>query len=92
MDQMASSVGGFTSIDFNDTENPIIKKISFDIASKNHSLCIVNTGGNHADLTDDYADITVGCRKVANYFGKDYLREINEADFFAAIPESADSL
>ena len=85
MDQMASSVGGFTSIDFNDTENPIIKKISFDIAAQNHSLCIINTGGNHADLTDDYADITVGCRKVANYFGKDYLREINEADFFAAI-------
>lgn len=87
MDQMASSVGGFTSIDFNDTENPIIKKISFDIAAQNHSLCIINTGGNHADLTDDYADITVGCRKVANYFGKDYLRQINKADFFAAIPE-----
>lgn len=87
MDQMASSVGGFTSIDFNDTENPIISKISFDIASQNHSLCIVNTGGNHADLTDDYADITVGCKKVANYFGKDYLREIDEADFLTAIPE-----
>ncbi len=86
MDQMASSVGGFTSIDFNDTDNPIINKIDFDISKENHSLCIVNTGGNHADLTDDYADITVGCKKVANYFGKNFLREINEDDFFAAIP------
>lgn len=82
MDQMASSVGGFTSIDFKDTENPIIKKIDFEISSANHSLCIVNTGGNHADLTDDYADITVGDKKIANFFNKEYLREVDEVDFF----------
>lgn len=87
MDQMASSVGGFTSIDFNDTENPIINKIEFDLSKQNHSLCIVNTGGNHADLTDDYADITVGDKKIANYFGKDYLREVDEEQFFSSIAE-----
>ncbi len=85
MDQMASSVGGFTAIDFNDTSNPIIKKVEFSLKDQKHSLCIVNTGGNHADLTQDYADITVGDKKVANYFGKDFLREVNEKDFFANI-------
>ncbi len=87
MDQMASSVGGFTSIDFNDTENLIINKIDFDLSKQNHSLCIVNTGGNHADLTDDYADITIGDKKIANHFGKDYLREVDEEKFFLSIAE-----
>ena len=72
MDQTASSVGGFTAIDFNDTTNPIIKKVEFNIADENHSLCIVNTGGDHADLTADYADITVGDRRVAEFFGKEF--------------------
>ena len=51
MDQMASSVGGFTAIDFADPKNPVIEKIDFDLSAQNHSLCIVNTGGNLADLT-----------------------------------------
>ncbi len=85
MDQMASSVGGFTSIDFNDPKNPIINKVEFDLASHGHALCIVNTGGNHADLTGDYADITVGDREVAEFFGKEFLREVSEEEFYANI-------
>lgn len=87
MDQMASSVGGFTSIDFNDPARPIINKVQFNIAEQNHSLCIVNTGGDHADLTDDYADITVGDRKVAEFFGKEFLRDVEESEFFAKIAD-----
>ena len=82
MDQMASSVGGFISIDFNDITNPIIKKCDFNLKEHGYSLCIVNTGGNHADLTQDYADITVDARKVANYFNKDYLNEVDEVQFY----------
>ena len=82
MDQMASSVGSIVSIDFEDTENPIINKVQFDLSKENHSLCIVNTGGNHANLTDDYADITVGCKKVAEFFGKDVLRQVDEKEFY----------
>ena len=85
MDQMASSVGGFTAIDFKDTLNPIIKKVNFSISDANHSLCIVNTGGNHADLTQDYADITIGDKKVSEYFGKSFLRDVDEDEFFADI-------
>lgn len=87
MDQMASSVGGFTAIDFADPKNPIIEKINFDLATHNHSLCIINTGGNHADLTDDYAAITEEMRAIANALGEDFLRNINENEFFARISE-----
>ncbi|MEE1026703.1 MAG: galactokinase, partial [Acutalibacteraceae bacterium] len=79
--QMASSVGGFTAIDFNDPKNPIIEKIDFNLAEHNHRLCIVNTGGNHADLTGDYAAITEEMRAVSNALGEDFLRDVNEEEF-----------
>lgn len=85
MDQMASSVGGFTGIDFNDPEQPIIDKVVFDLAAQRHKLVIINTGGNHANLTDDYADITIECRKVSEYFGKTVLRDVDVDAFYKDI-------
>ena len=87
MDQMASSVGGFVGIDFNDPSKPIIDKVVFDPASHKHKLVIVNTGGNHADLTGDYADITVEMRKVAEVFSKTHLRDVDETEFYERIKE-----
>ena len=80
MDQMASSVGSFVAIDFNDTKNPIINKVDFDFASSNHALCIVDTGGNHADLTDEYGSVPKDMTAVAKLLGKDVLREVDKAD------------
>jgi galactokinase len=57
MDQTASSVGGFVTIDFNDPAKPVIEKIDFDFSSCGHALCIVDTGGSHSDLTDEYAAV-----------------------------------
>lgn len=87
MDQMASAVGGFTAIDFNDPQNPVIESVSFDLAAHDHSLCIVNTGGNHADLTKDYADVTVECKNISAYFGKAFLRDVDEAEIYANIAD-----
>ena len=87
MDQMASSVGGFVGIDFNDPAKPVIEKVSFDIGSHGHKLVIVNTGGNHADLTQDYADITIECKKVSEYFGKKVLRDVDVDKFYGAIAD-----
>lgn len=78
MDQMACAVGGFVYIDFEDTTNPIIEKIPFDLSAKGYALCIVNTGGNHADLNDDYASVPKEMKSVAGYFGKDYLRQLDK--------------
>lgn len=86
MDQMASSVGGFITIDFADPENPVIEKVDFDFAACGHALCIVDTKGNHADLTDEYAAIRTEMESVASHFGKKVLRETDEAEFYKNIP------
>ena len=87
LDQMASSQGGFTSIDFFDPATPIVEKIDFDIAAHGYTLCVIDTHGDHADLTGDYADITVECREVSRFFGKDFLRDVDVNEFYASIAE-----
>ncbi len=78
MDQMACAVGGFVYIDFKDTKNPVIEKIPFDLSAQGYALCIVNTGGNHADLNDDYASVPAEMKSVAKLFGAEYLRQISK--------------
>lgn len=77
MDQMACAVGGIIAIDF---ENPQaqVEPISFDFNAEHYNLLIVNTGGNHADLTDDYASVPNEMKMVAAQFNKNTLRELTE--------------
>lgn len=92
LDQMASSVGTFVSIDFESTEKPVIKKVDYDFSKSGHSLCIVDTGGNHSDLTDDYAAVRAEMESVAGAMGKNVLREIAFEDFKKALPEIKDKV
>ena len=87
MDQVACAVGGIVAIDFKDSANPIIEKQSLDISALGYNLCIVNTGGNHADLTDDYASVPAEMKSVAAHFGKKVLREVGYNELVANIPE-----
>ena len=80
LDQTASSVGGFITIDFKDSKNPEINKIDFDFEKSGFTLCIVDTGANHADLTDEYAFIPSEMKSVAAFFGKETLRGISRTD------------
>ena len=75
MDQMASSVGGMVTIDF-ETEDAQVEAIACDFAAKGYALCVVNTGGDHGDLTDDYAAIRTEMEAVAAQFGRKVLREV----------------
>lgn len=86
MDQVACAVGGIVAIDFNDPKTPVIDKISFDLSKAGYNLCIVNTGGNHADLTDDYASVPAEMKAVAAHFGKSVLREVDENAIIPEIP------
>ena len=86
MDQMASSVGGFTKIDFADPEKPLIEAVSLDLEAHGHSLCIVDTKGSHADLTPDYAAIPAEMKAAAAFFGKDCLRGVSKAEIIANLP------
>jgi galactokinase len=87
MDQTACAVGGFVSIDFACTKKPVVNPISFDLKQQGYQLVIVNTGANHADLTDDYASIPFEMKSVANYFGKEYLNEVDITEFYRNIPK-----
>ncbi len=78
LDQSASSVGGFTAIDFKDPSNPTFEKIEFDLHKYGYSLCVVDTGGSHADLTHEYAAVPIEMKQIAAYFGKEVLREVDE--------------
>ena len=87
MDQMASSVGNLIFIDFADVKNPVIKKVKVNFEDFNHSLCIVDTKGSHADLTDEYAAIPEEMKRVAAYFGKEILKQVDKNEFYTNIPE-----
>lgn len=85
MDQCASAVGGLTYIDFQDLRQPRVQKLSVDFSAFGYSLCIVDTQGSHADLTGEYAAIPQEMRRVARFFGQEYLRDVSEEAFFSQI-------
>ena len=87
MDQMGSSVGGMVSIDFADPAAPVIEKVDFDLAAAGYALCIIDTGADHADLTDEYAAVPAELKEICAHFGKAVLREVPALDFFAALPD-----
>ena len=91
MDQTASAVGNLVTIDFFDKENPIIEPVDFDFAACGHALCIIDTRASHADLTDEYAAITIELKKICAHFGKEVLTQIEESDFVSAIPALRES-
>ena len=87
LDQMACSVGGICNIDFADKDEPKIKKLDVDFNKYGHALCIVDTKGSHADLTDEYAAVPAEMKAVAGFFGKDVLVEVSKYEFYENIPE-----
>ncbi|MDR1353642.1 MAG: galactokinase [Treponema sp.] len=74
-DQIASACGGTVAIDFQNTGEPQVSPVRFDLYSLGYALCVVNTGGSHVDLTGDYASIPKEMNAVAAFLGKKVLRE-----------------
>ena len=87
MDQMASSVGNIIAIDFADPANPIVTPMAFDFATCGYSLCVIDSGAGHEDLTDEYAAITRELKQVCRIFGKEFLRDVEEEEFYDRIAE-----
>jgi len=83
MDQTASSFGGLRVIDFIDPVNPMVVSVTADFTG--YSLCVVNTGGSHADLTAYYASIPNEMSSVAAHFGKKYLSQVAEDEFKSSV-------
>ena len=87
MDQTASAVGGLVTIDFAKKDYPDIRSVHFDFSACGHALCIIDSGADHADLTDEYAAVPGELKCICDYFGKEVLTEVAEEDFYAAIPQ-----
>lgn len=87
MDQIGCSFGNVIGIDFKNPANPTIVNIDADFNEHGYELVIVDTKGNHADLTPDYAAVPTEMKTVAAYFGKTVLREVDEAEFYAKLSE-----
>jgi len=83
MDQTASSFGGLNVIDFADPQSPAVAPVHAELPG--YSMCVVDTGGSHADLTPDYAACTSEMKAVARHFGKDCLREVDADDFYSSV-------
>ena len=86
MDQMASSVGNIVTIDFADPANPVVEPVQVDFSQAGLALCILDSGADHADLTDEYAAIPAECRAVAAVCGGDVLRDVPFETFLANFP------
>lgn len=87
LDQMSCSVGGFVSIDFNNPLNTVIKQVEYDFEISGYTICIVDTGGNHSDLTPEYGMIPEEMKNVAKYFGENVLRDVDENKFYENISD-----
>lgn len=87
LDQMASSVGAMVTVDFADASAPVVERVDFDFAATGHALCIIDSGADHADLTPEYAAVPRELKEICAYFGKSVLREVDEAEFYRALPE-----
>ena len=87
MDQMASSVGNIITIDFADPAHPDVEPVAVDFSKAGLALCILDSGADHADLTDEYAAIPNECRAVAAVCGGEVLRDVPFETFIAKLPE-----
>lgn len=87
MDQMACSTGSLVYIDFYDPKNPVVERVSFDMESYGYSLCITDTKGSHADLTDEYAAVPEEMKRVARCFGKEVLADVSFEELLANMTE-----
>jgi len=85
MDQMACAVGGLIAMDFLHPEDPSILKLPFDFLSRGYALVIVDTKGNHLDLTDDYTEVPDEMRSVARLLGAETMRDVRADEFFKNI-------
>ena len=79
LDQIGVAYGGLVFIDFKDIVNPVVNTIKPNMDG--YTFIVVNSGGSHAGLDHLYKAIPDDMFKVAHYFGKQYLRDIDEQQF-----------
>ena len=87
MDQMVIAHGGFCAIDFYDKDHPVVNKVDAHGMFDSMDICLVQSGGSHADLSEDYAEIFRDCKSLSQYFNQSYLSRVKFDDFYASLPD-----
>lgn len=87
MDQMACAMGNMIAIDFQDPAEPVVTTVDFDFSSCGYALCMIDSGGNHADLTEEYAAIPRELEMICAVFGQKFLRDVPEQAFYDRLPQ-----
>lgn len=87
MDQMACAMGGAVAIDFKELHQPVLNQIDFDLHKQGYALCLVDTGGSHADLSDEYGKMPQEMKEAAALLGVQVLSETTKEAFYKKLPE-----
>lgn len=90
LDQTAIAFGGLKLLDFFDKAKISVTDIHNEL--KDYTLVLINTGGSHANLTDEYAAIPYEMKLVAKQFNKDRLIDITRDEFYQKLPEMYNKL
>ncbi len=87
MDQIACACGGITAMDFKSEKAPEIRPVLFDFHEAGYDLMVVDTGGNHADLTPEYGAVPGEMKAAAQFCGGEVCRDISKQDLLAHIKD-----
>ena len=86
LDQSASAVGGLVTMDF--AVSPAgVESIAYDFGKKGYAVCVVSAGGDHGNLTADYAAIPAEMKAVAKALGRELLCDVTPEALMAALPK-----
>jgi galactokinase len=85
MDQIACATGGIVAIDFKEAHSPEIEQIDAQLSDMSFRMLIVNTGGGHEDLTDEYAAVNEEMRSVARAMGFPVCRNIQRKELMRTL-------
>lgn len=86
LDQSASAVGGLVTMDFA-PEIADVEALNYDFGAKGYAVCVVSAGGEHGNLTADYASIPAEMKQVAALMGVDVLEKVSEKQLWDAVAQ-----
>ena len=87
LDQMAISVGGLVAIDFKDAERPEIESYDFSFADYGYELLLIDTKGDHSDLSHEYAAVPNEIKAVGEQLGVKYLADSSRSELLKNLKE-----
>ena len=86
LDQSASAVGGLVTMDF--AVSPAsVESIAYDFGARGYAVCVVSAGGDHGDLTSEYAAVPAEMKQVARAMDRELLCDVTPEELMAALPK-----